>query len=184
MALCVVGGFVFALAMTFFHAGAEALPQGGPDEPSPIVKEIPLTAQQVEGFIAAQKPIAAVVDKLSDEQAQNPSPELIAQLDSIAKANKFANYAEFQAVSDNIGLVLSGIDPRTKKYIGAGAVIKQEIADVEADKTLSAQDKQEQLDDLNAQLKNVQLVVIQGNVDLVVKYYDQIIASLPKEDKQ
>ena len=184
MALCVASGFVFALAMTFSHTGAQALPQGGSDQPDTTVKEIALTAQQVEGFIAAQKPIAAIVDKLSDEQSQNPSPEVIAQLDAVAKANKFANYAEFQAVSDNVGLVLSGIDPQTKKYIGADAVIKQEIADVQADKTMNAQQRQEALDDLNAQLKAAQPVTIQGNIDLVVKYYDQIIAALPKNDNQ
>src|SRR5579872_1215652 len=184
MALCAASGLAFALAITFFQAGAQALPQGGPDEPDTTVKQIALTAQQVEGFISAQKPIAAIVDKLSDEQIQNPSPELIAELDAVAKASKFANYAEFQAVSDNIGLVLSGIDPHTKKYVGADAVIKQEIADVQADKTMNAQDKQEQLDDLNAQLKAVQPVTNQGNIDLVVKYYDQIVASLPKEGNQ
>lgn len=183
-AFCLASGFAFALAVTFFHADAQALAQGNGDEQEPTVKQIALTAQQVEGFIAAQKPIAAIVDKLSDEQAQNPSPELIAQLDGVAKANKFANYAEFQTVSDNIGLVLSGVDPQTKKYVGAEAVIKLEIANVQADKTMKDQDKQEQLDDLNAQLKTVEPVTNPGNIDLVVKYYDQIIASLPKEDNQ
>ncbi len=109
---------------------------------------------------------------------------MVAQLNAVAKANKFADYAEFQHVSDNIGLVLAGVDPQTKKYVGPDVVIKQEIADIQGDKTMNAQDKQEQLDDLNEQLKSIEPVTIPGNIDLVLKYYDQIVASMPKDNGQ
>ena len=66
------------------------------------------------------------------KNSQNPSPQLVAQLNAVAKANKFADYAEFQHVSDNIGLVLAGIDSQTKKFVGPDVVIKQEIADTQA----------------------------------------------------
>ena len=49
---------------------------------------------------------------------------------------------------------------------------------------MNAQDKQEQLDDLNAQLKSIEPVTIPGNIDLVLKYYDQIVASMPKDNGQ
>ena len=54
---------------------------------------------------------------------------------------------------DNISLVLSGFDPATKKYVGAEAVIKAQIAQVQADKKMSAKDKKEALADLNEALK-------------------------------
>ena len=44
---------------------------------------------------------------------------------------------------------MSGIDPATKKYVGGEAVIKAQIAQVQADKKMSAKDKKEALDDLN-----------------------------------
>ena len=52
----------------------------------------------------------------------------IAQLDGVAKKNGFASYDEYNNVVDNISLVLGGFDPATKKYVGAEAVIKAQIA--------------------------------------------------------
>ena len=45
--------------------------------------------------------------------------------------------------------MLAGFDPATKKYVGPEAVIKAQIAQVEADKKMSAKDKKEALADLN-----------------------------------
>jgi len=72
----------------------------------------------------------------------------------VAKKYKSANYAEYDDVAGNISLVMSGIDPDTKKYVGAEAVIKKEIASVENDKTVAPNDKKEQLEELRAELKS------------------------------
>jgi hypothetical protein len=173
--------FVSPLVISAIDGRAIAQEQAAPAE-APL-KQIPLTAQQIEGFLAAQKPIAAIVNKLSDTESENPSPQVIAQLDAVAKANKFASYAEFNDVADNISMVVGGIDPQTKKYVGADVIIKQQIADIQGDKTMSAKDKKEQIDDLNDQLKAVEPVKIQGNIDLVLKYYDQIIAAMPQDSQ-
>ena len=44
----------------------------------------------------------------------------------MAKKYQFANYAQYDDVDEYIGLVMSGIDPDTKKYVGQDAVIKRE----------------------------------------------------------
>jgi hypothetical protein len=144
-------------------------------------KQIALTGAQIEAFIAAQKPVQAAMSKLSQADQENPSPAAVAKLDAVAKANKFASFAEYQAVADNIGLVMAGIDPQTKKYVGAEVLLKQQIAQVTADKSLSAKDKKDQLDQLNEALKSVEPVTVKGNIDLVVKYYDQLLAAMPQE---
>ena len=48
---------------------------------------------------------------------------------------------------------MAGFDPATKKYVGTEAVIKAQIAEVQADKKMSAKDKKEALADLNEALK-------------------------------
>ena len=58
-------------------------------------------------------------------------------------------------VAGNISLVMSGIDPDTKKYVGAEAAIKKEIASVEGDKTMAPNDKKEQPEELRAALKSL-----------------------------
>ncbi|MGB8278879.1 MAG: hypothetical protein WCF20_13235 [Methylovirgula sp.] len=153
------------------------------DAAQDAIKQIALTAPQIEAFLSAQKPIAAILDKLSDAESENPSPKVIAQLDAVAKTYKFANYAEYQDVADNIDLVIAGIDPQTKKYVGAEVVIKQQIAEVEADKTLSAKDRKEQLDELNESLKSLEPIKFPGNIDLVLKYYDKLAQAMQQDDQ-
>ncbi len=153
------------------------------DAAEDAIKQIALTAPQIEAFLLAQKPIAAILSKLSDAESENPSPKVIAQLEFVAKTYKFANYAEYQGVADNIDLVMAGIDPQTKKYVGAAVVIKQQIAQVEADKTLSAKDKKDQLDELNASLQSVGPIKFPGNIDLVLKYYDKLVAATPQDQQ-
>ena len=87
-------------------------------------------------------------------------------------------------VADNISLVLAGFDPATKKYVGAEAVIKARIALVQADKKMSADDKKEELAELNEALKSPPpAVTIKANIDLVTKYYDKLAAALADDQE-
>ena len=85
-------------------------------------------------------------------------------------------------MASNIGIVMSGIDPQTKKYIGAEAVLKEQIAAVKADKRMSPQDKKQALDDLHGQLGAAQPATNPGNIELVTKYYDKLAADTQQND--
>ena len=100
--------------------------------PDESVKQIALTETQIESFIAAEKEMAPIIAKAP--QGDQPDPKIMEQLEAVAKKYKFANYAEFDDVDENIGLVMSGIDPDTKKYVGPDAVIKKEIAAIDSEK--------------------------------------------------
>jgi hypothetical protein len=113
-----------------------------------------------------------------------PDAKTLAQLDAIAKKNGFASYDEYGNVMDNISLVFGGIDPASKKYVGPEAVIKSQIAEVQADKKMSAKDKKQALDDLNGALKQPQPAIEnKGNIDLVIKNVDKL-AAIMGEDQQ
>jgi hypothetical protein len=155
-------------------APAQAAPP--PGQP-PALKQMALTDKQIDAVLAAQKDMNAITDKLP--QDAKPDPKVIAKLGDIAKKNGFAGYDEYNAVLDNISLVLGGIDPATKKYVGSEAVIKTQIAEVQTDKKMSAKDKKQALDDLNKALKAPEPAVEnKGNIDLVVKNYDKLNAVL------
>jgi hypothetical protein len=82
-------------------------------------------------------------------------------------------------VHENIGLVMSGIDPDTKKYVGPDAEIKKEIALIDSE-NLAANDKKRQIDELQSKLKSLpEPVKFPANIDLVVKNYDKINAAMP-----
>ena len=155
--------------------------QAAPQQP-PAMKQIALTEKQVEAVIAATKEMDPITEKISENA--KPDPKIAAQLEAVAKKNGFASYDEYNNVVDNIGLVLGGFDPATKKYVGSDAVIKAQIAQVQADKKLSAKDKKEALADLNEALKSpAPTIENKGNIDLVAKYYDRLSEALGADDQ-
>ena len=148
-----------------------------PAAEAPTIKQIALTEKQIEGVIAASKDVDAITDKIPDDA--KPDPKIDAQLDAVAKKNGFASYDEYNTVVDNISLVLGGFDPATKKFVGAETVLKAQVAQVQADKKMSAKDKKEALADLNEALKSPPPAIEnKGNIDLVAKYYDKLAEAL------
>jgi hypothetical protein len=155
--------------------------QGAPAQQAPALKQIALTDKQLDGVLAAQKDLDAITEKLPENVA--PDQKVLAQLDAVAKKHGFAGYDEYNNVVDNISLVLGGFDPATKKYVGTEAVIKAQIAQVEADKKMPAKDRKEDLDELNAALKTpAPEIENKGNIDLVGRYYDKLIAALGDDE--
>jgi len=156
-------------------APAQAAPS--PQQQVPQLRQIALTDKQIEAVLAATKEMDPITDKIADDD--KPDPKITAQLDGIARKNGFADYADYGNVVDNISLVLGGLDPATKKYVGPEAVIKAQIAQVQADKKMPAKDKKEALADLNEALKSPgPAVENKANIDLVAKYYDKLSAAL------
>jgi hypothetical protein len=147
-----------------------------PQQEAPL-KQIALTEAQVQGVLAASKDMDPITEKIPENA--KPDPKITAQLEGIAKKNGFASYDDYNLVVDNISLVLGGFDPATKKYVGAEAVIKAQIAQVQADKKMPAKDKKAALADLNDALKSPQPAIEnKGNIDLVAKYYDKLAEAL------
>jgi hypothetical protein len=147
-----------------------------PPAPAPM-KQMALTEKQIEGVLAAAKEIDAITDKIP--QNARPDPKVDAQLDAVAKRNGFASTAEYNDVTDNISMVMRGFDPATKQYVGPEAVLKAQIAAVQADKKMPAKDKKQALADMNEALKTpAPAIENKGNIDLVAKYYDKLAAAL------
>jgi hypothetical protein len=153
--------------------GQAAPPQAQP----PAVKQMALTDKQIEGVLTAQKDMDAIAAKLPDNV--KPDPRITAQLEGVAKKNGFAGYDEYNNVIDNISIVLAGFDPATKKYVGADAVIKAQMAQVQADRKMPPKDKKQALADLNEALKSpAPPIENKGNIDLVAKNYDKLADAL------
>lgn len=140
------------------------------------LQQIALTDKQVQGLLDAQKDLDAITGKLPEDKA--PDAKVMAQLDAIAKKHGFASYVEYGNVAANVDMLLDGFDPQTKKFVGFEAVLKSQIAHIDADSKIPAADKKEALEELNAALKNVPTLQYPANVDLVTKYYDKLNDSL------
>jgi hypothetical protein len=195
-AVCAMSVVCFAFAMSAVSSGevmaqakqappkqsapAQAAPPAAAE--APAVKQIALTEKQIESVLAAQKDVDAITDKIPDDA--KPDPKIDAQLDAVAKKNGFASYDEYNTVVDNISLVLGGFDPASKKFVGAEAVLKAQVAQVQADKKMPAKDKKAVLADLNEALKSPPPAIEnKGNIDLVGKYYDKLAEALGEAEE-
>jgi hypothetical protein len=159
--------FAACLAIALGHVSTAATAQPAP-------KQIKLTEKQIQGFIAAQKEMSPILEKIQGGASDKPDPKLQAQLEAIAKKNGFKDTAEYDDVADNISMVMAGIDPKTKAFIEPQTAIKKEIDAVNADKSMSEKDKKQALQELNEALKEAQPIQFPSNIELVKKFYDQI----------
>src|SRR5256886_6367074 len=133
--------FSALLALALFDPGAATAQQ---------VKQIKLTEKHIQGFMAAYDDIAKLY---YGANADKPDPKVEAQAAALAKKNGFASLAQYDDVLTNIIMIMSGIEPQTKKFIEPPEQIKNEIAALKADKSVPEAEKKEGLAKLEAALK-------------------------------
>ncbi len=164
-----------ALAIVLGHVPTAATAQSAVQ---PVVNQIQLTENHIQNFIAAQKDLAAVLEKIHGATSDQLPPQLQAELETAAKKHGFNDFNEYDVIAANITMVMAGIDPKTKAFTDPITAIKNEIAEVTADKTIPDEDKKQMLEELNEALKAVQPIQFPGNIELVRKHYDEIDAAL------
>jgi hypothetical protein len=150
----------------------------GPVAAQAPVKQVDLTEKQIQGFIAAQKPMTDATDKFQGDASDKPDAKLQAALEAIARKQGFKDLAEYDEVAATISMVMAGIDPETKKFTQADDAIRQQIKDLEADKTLPADERKQAIEDLTEALKQAQPIRNPANIELVKKYFDKVEAVL------
>src|SRR5215471_14154904 len=136
------------------------------------VKQIKLTEKHIQGFMAAFDDIANLYYGANSDK---PDPKVDAQAAVVAKKNGFASLAQYENVSTNITMIMSGIDPQTKKFTEPPELIKNEIAALKADKSVPEAEKKEGLAQLEAALKIVKPIQFKENIALVLQYFDQLV---------
>jgi hypothetical protein len=158
------------VAIAFAHFSSVAMAQ--------TIKQVKLSDKQVEGFIAAQKDMSAITEKMQGNTSDKPDPKIQAELESVAKKHGFANFAEYDDVAANISMIMAGIDPQSKAFTEPQIAIKKEIDEVTADKSIPEKEKKQMLEELNEALKTAAPIQNPGNIEVVKKYYDKIEAVL------
>jgi hypothetical protein len=135
------------------------------------VKQIKLTEKQVQDFIAVAGSVAQLYDGASQDK---PDPKLEAQADTLVKKHGFASLREYDDVETNIAMILSGIDPQTKRFTEPPEQIKQQIDAVRSDKSVPEAQKKEELVELEAVLKDAKPIQFRENIALVLKHFDEL----------
>jgi hypothetical protein len=161
--------FPALLALALFYPGAATAQE---------TKQIKLTDKHIQSFMAAYKDMA----KLYESGNPEPDPKVEAQAEAVAKKNGFASLDEYDDVSGNISMIMSGIDPQTKKFTEPPEQIKKEIAALKADKSVPEAEKKEDLAQLEATLKNAKRIRFKENIALVLKYFDKLAPLMQEQD--
>jgi hypothetical protein len=164
--------FSVLLALALFDAGAATAQEG---------KQIKLTEKHIQSFMAAYEDMAKVSESANPDKPDDPKV-VEAQAEAVAKKNGFASLAEFDGVSMNILMIMSGIDPQTKKFAEPPEQIKKEIAALRADKSVPEAEKKEDLAELEAALKMAKPIQFKENIALVLKYFDQLSPLMQAQD--
>jgi hypothetical protein len=143
------------------------------------MKQIKLTEKHIQGFMAASNDMAKLYDGANPDK---PDPKVEAQAAAVAKKNGFASLAEYDDASANISMIMSGIDPQTKKFTEPSEQIKKEIAALKADKSVPEAEKKEDLAQLEAALKSAKPVQFKENIALVLKHFDKLAPLMQDQD--
>src|SRR4029434_6439543 len=98
--------------------------------------------------------------------------------------NGFADLNEYDDAWMTILMIMSGIDPQTKKFTEPPEQIKKEIAALKADKSIPDADKKEDLAQLEAALKTAKPIQFKENIALVLKYFDKLAPLIQDQDSE
>ena len=176
---------LMASALGLFAASpaATALAQDAPPAAGMTqVKQVPLTQKQIDGVVASQQAIQTIEAKQPQGADEKPDPKVEAALDAVVKKNGFANIGEYSDVSSSIGIVMAGMDPQTKTYVGPDIIIKKQIADLQADKSMPPKEKTEALAELkDAMGSAASAKPLPANIEIVGKNFDALAKSLQSD---
>jgi hypothetical protein len=140
-------------------------------QPLQVPKQIKLSEKQIQGFIAADPDVTKVYEGANPDK---PDPKRDAQAQAIVKKAGFANLDEFDLVWSNIAMIWAGIDPQTKQFTEPPERVKKEIELAKADTTMKEEDRKKYLANLATALKIAKPIQFRENIDLVLKYFDQL----------
>jgi multidrug resistance efflux pump len=141
------------------------------------VKQIKLTEKHIQSFIAASEEIST----LSDGDNQDNGDQKLEQVEALVKKYGFVNMEEFDDISTNISMIISGIDQQTRKFTEPKEQIRQQIAAIKSDKSIPEAEKKEDLAQLDAALREAKPIQFKENITLVLKHFDKLFQLMQEE---
>jgi hypothetical protein len=140
-------------------------------------KQVKLSEKSVQGFIAAQKDLAAMASKLQ-AAGDKPDAKLQAELEGVATKNGFTNFADLDDTAANISMVMAGLDPQTGEYVDPIEAIKKEMEEIKKDDKIPDKDKKQMLEEMDQALKTTPPLQHKENVGIVKKFQKEIEKAL------
>lgn len=164
-----------------FVVAAASAPMSGARAlmPDSEIVQLALTEGQVKNYISAQRELSGVIFRVPDDRSDVPDATSRAQMESILRRNGFSAIEDYDIVARNVALVMEGVDPRTKTYVGASEVLQRQLAQIESDPSATMDEKQTAKAEIEAQSRTIAPIRFPANIDLVMRNLDAILAASP-----
>ena len=172
-----IGRHVYTATLAFVLAVAMSAAPVSAQEAAQEFNQVKLTEEQVKGFISAQKDLADISTKL-EQAGDKPDDALQNELEAVAKKHGFSSFQELDDVAASVSTVMAGLDPETGEFTDPQDAMKKELADIEADKEIPADEKKLLIEELNEAIKTTPPIAHKENIDLVKKYRTEIEAAM------
>jgi hypothetical protein len=98
-----------------------------------------------------------------------------------SKKYGFVSLKEFDDISTNISMIMSGVDQQSRKFTEPKEQIRQQIAAIKSDKSIPEAEKKEDLAQLDAALKEAKPIQFKENITLVLKHFDKLFQLMQEE---
>ena len=98
---------MLCLTVAAMSVAFASLPTSAPAQVA--VKQIKLTENRIEGFIAAQNDILAVVETIDAVSSDHANTNYEAELDAVTRKHGFQGLAEYDAVAANMPVVVENL---------------------------------------------------------------------------
>jgi hypothetical protein len=155
------------------QTSAPAAGQQAPAEEPEFVQR-PLTDDLIQKFIDAQDGIGDISADAPQGDSNTPDPKVQARLDAAVRKFGFKSYDDYQDVGNTIDFLFEAFDPATKTFVGHEAMIKRQIAELQAEKTVLEAERHAQIAELEDTLKSLPPVKYPDDIPKVAKFYDKL----------
>jgi len=167
---------LFALSILFALFGAVAPATAQNKEADTFVMEqVELTEDHITGYLQIAPKLSEMFDRI-DKAGGEPDKKLVGELEALAKVGGFQSFEELEIVVSNINFVMSGIDEETGTFTEPVEVLKAELKDTQADKSIQGEEKEQLVASIKESIAQTPKLKYPGNVDIVKKHMKALTA--------
>jgi hypothetical protein len=134
------------------------------------LEQIELKEAHVLGYLKIGKKLGAVFDRIDQAQGE-PDKKLLADLEAVAKEGGYSSFDELEAVVSNITFVMSGINDENGSFKEPSEVLKEELAETEADQSIKGEEKEQLIASIKESIANTPKLKFKSNVALIQKHF-------------
>ena len=137
------------------------------------LEQIELKQTHIDGYLKIAPKLVKMFDRI-DKANGEPDKQLSADLEALAKEGGFQSFDELETVVSNITFVMSGINDEDGSFKEPVEVLKEELAETEADQNMKGDEKKQLITSIKESIAHTPKLKHTGNIALVKKHFKEL----------